>query len=1447
MKHHLIILIIIGIITLIIALYLPCKAVIYKYDSLNRLTEVVYDNGQKLVYTYDAAGNLLSVRLVSPEGMSIPPVLNNIGNKTVAEGQELRLVLTAFDNNGDPLTFQADTLPRGARLDQNSGIFIWTPDYTQAGLHVVRFSVSDGMLNDSERVAITVLDRVPPLSLSIADVTVAEGDDGNMVASFSVSLSDPSPWDVTVDYTTSDGTGTAGSDYVAQTGRLFFPAGATGPLAIAVAVTGDPYREEDEDFAVELTASRNASLAKARAVCTIHDDDECAEIVRPVDGSTGTSPVTVIFDRVTAAGETRLTTSAYGPPPPAGYRLGVPPVYYDIETTAAYDGPVSLAISYGGITYANESAIRLFHYEGGAWVDRTVRLDTANDTIFARVSSFSLFAIFEPIPVVLPPASITWERVYGGKGREALHAMRDTADGGSILAGETIADGAEAGDIWVVKLNRLGNIEWQKSYGGPNADVASAIDVTADGGYIVAGQTRPAGAGEADAVVMKLDAEGDLVWSRTYGGLAFDTATAVRAVGDDGFIVAGNTASFGRGGIDAWLLRLGLDGRLQWQMTYGGGLDDRFAAVSVRPGGGYVLAGETASFGAGNADAWFVEVDAMGGLVQQQAFGGAEEDRFAGVQATADGGCVAVGSTTSEATGSDMLVIRLNATGEVVWQRAYGTADQEKATAVVALDGSFAVTGLTGAAYGTADIQLALLMKLDLNGNPYWQKQYWQALAGTIPCAASSAEGSFMLGTTAVTDSWDLYVVRTDQDGRVNTSCNIEVNVPNTSREISLQKSAVDVTGIPSTAAEGDAGFMAAVTAEAGRLPCECETPFAAYVADAKAGMAAFRIDPNDGSLTSVVGSPFAAGMNPVAAVVDPFGRFVYVANAGSNNISTFTIDADGFPAEIPGSPFGAGLSPAGLALHPSGRFVYAVNRDANSISAYSIGADGGLAEIGGSPCATGSRPLAIALDPLGRFAYAVNGGDNTLSAYAIDPVSGRLTPLAGSPFSTGILPTAAAVDPTGRFIYVTNGISDDLSAFAIDSDTGALTEIPGSPFAAGSNPSTLAIDPFGRFVYILDDWTREVRGFMMDTATGALSPIPDGICPVLSGGGTLVPDPTGRFLYVANPHAGCVAAFVIDQRTGGLTGTMGSPAANDTFPVGVAVTHRPLPVVSVGDITVIEGSGATIAEVSISLSHSSDQYIGVEFDTQDATAVADGDYRPVAGRLIFAPGETTLRVSIQIAGDRVIESDETFLFCLKGATRSVIGDGRAVITIINDDWNSPPELAPLGNMTVEEGQLLSFRILATDPDGNTLSYWACNLPPGASFDPVAGLFAWTPGFEQAGVYNGIRFVVTDGEFSEAAEISIIVKNVTPEELVTDMIGEIEELGLPDEAVSSLIPILVNTRSSLERGNKTAAVNQLKAFVNKVEAQRGKKLSDEQADLLIAWTTKVIGVINLPT
>lgn len=164
-----------------------------------------------------------------------------------------------------------------------------------------------------------------------------------------------------------------------------------------------------------------------------------------------------------------------------------------------------------------------------------------------------------------PRGRIQWQFTYGGTGQDLVYDVQQTSDGGYVLLGQTDSSGMRRWDLWVLKLDKNGNIQWEKTYGGVNGDYAHSIRQTRDGGYIAAGTTYSFGDVMGDAWVFKLDREGEIVWQNRYGGDRYDGAWAVREIPlafGGGYIVAGKTTSFGVGGDDVLVLKLAEDGSI---------------------------------------------------------------------------------------------------------------------------------------------------------------------------------------------------------------------------------------------------------------------------------------------------------------------------------------------------------------------------------------------------------------------------------------------------------------------------------------------------------------------------------------------------------------------------------------------------------------------------------------------------------------------------------------------------------------------------------------------------------------------------------------------------------------------------------------------------------------------------------------------------------------------
>ena len=214
--------------------------------------------------------------------------------------------------------------------------------------------------------------------------------------------------------------------------------------------------------------------------------------------------------------------------------------------------------------------------------------------------------------------------------------------------------------------------------GGAADDWAYSVQQTADGGYIVAGYTNSFGAGDYDFYLVKTNSQGDTLWTRTYGGSDDDWAYSVQQTADGGYIVAGYTYSFGAGDDDFYLVKTNSQGDTLWTRTYGGSGDDEAYSVQQTADGGYIVAGYTSSFGAGSGDFYLVKTNSQGDTLWTRTYGGSGYDGAYSVQQTADGGYIVAGYTGSFGAGSDdFYLVKTNSQGDTLWTRTYGGSSND--------------------------------------------------------------------------------------------------------------------------------------------------------------------------------------------------------------------------------------------------------------------------------------------------------------------------------------------------------------------------------------------------------------------------------------------------------------------------------------------------------------------------------------------------------------------------------------------------------------------------------------------------------------------------------------------------------------------------------------------------------------------------------------------------
>jgi hypothetical protein len=381
-------------------------------------------------------------------------------------------------------------------------------------------------------------------------------------------------------------------------------------------------------------------------------------------------------------------------------------------------------------------------------------------------------------------AQVRFAKTYGGTNDEWASSLQQTSDGGYIMAGRTRSFGAGGVEVFLIKTDANGDVQWAKAYGGTNNEWAYSVQQTSDGGYIVAGYTRSFGAGGADFFVVKTDANGNIIWAKTYGGTGDDTAWSVQQTSDGGYIVAGYTRSFGVGNLDVFLIKTDANGDVQWAKTYGGAGDDRAYSVQQTSDGGYILAGETRSFGAGGSDIFLIKTDANGDVQWAKAYGGTDNEWAYSVQQTSDGGYIVAGTMRISLTNYDIFLIKTDANGDVQWAKTYAETNDDRAYSVQQTsDGGYIVSG-------TRRISLnygIFLIKTDANGDVQWAKTYGGAGDDRAFSVQQTSDGGYIVaGRTRSFGAGgdDAFLVKTDANGNIS-SCGIVGNASPTVNTVS--------------------------------------------------------------------------------------------------------------------------------------------------------------------------------------------------------------------------------------------------------------------------------------------------------------------------------------------------------------------------------------------------------------------------------------------------------------------------------------------------------------------------------------------------------------------------------------------------------------------------------------------------------------------------------------
>ncbi len=405
---------------------------------------------------------------------------------------------------------------------------------------------------------------------------------------------------------------------------------------------------------------------------------------------------------------------------------------------------------------------------------------------------------------------IEWDKTYGGDSHDWLVSILQTSDGGYILGGTSVSgisgDKTQASkgeiDFWIVKIDRNGTKQWDKVIGGSAKDSLTSLQQTSDSGYILGGSSNSGISGDKSEVsrggddywVVKLDAEGNKEWDKTFGGSNMDELTSIQQTKDGGYILGGGSDSNisgdktvpSRGITDYWVIKLNTEGIKVWDKRFGGNSRDMLTSLQqTMHDEGYILGGYSASGLSGDKtetnrgydDYWVVKVDVNGNKEWDRTLGGSSADYLFSLQQTSDFGYILGGGSASIISGdktegnrgeicptypidcsdpSDFWVVKLDADGKKEWDRTFGGAGHEFIFSLQqTIDGGYILVGpsTSGISEDKSEASKGYfdfwLINLDEDGSKKWDKSIGGDSFDYFPYIQQTSDGSYILGGTS--------------------------------------------------------------------------------------------------------------------------------------------------------------------------------------------------------------------------------------------------------------------------------------------------------------------------------------------------------------------------------------------------------------------------------------------------------------------------------------------------------------------------------------------------------------------------------------------------------------------------------------------------------------------------------------------------------------------------
>ncbi len=430
-----------------------------------------------------------------------------------------------------------------------------------------------------------------------------------------------------------------------------------------------------------------------------------------------------------------------------------------------------------------------------------------------------------------------YQKVIGGTGNEENAYCIHTEGGGFLIAGTTNSGGAGGRDIFVMRTDVDMNIVWSKTFGGPLDDVlfdrqptqsmgqiATPIGGAAGGGFFILGHTFSFGQGSSDLYLIRIDNNGNLLWSKTYGDALTERGISVKQLSNGDLLLLGDVETGLFGGKDIHIVRTDVNGNTLWNKRIGLSGHDQIFGTQITSDGGFIFAGATTSSGAGNFDAVLYKADASGNIQWSKTYGGTNNDSYQSIVELSGGGFVVTGYTQSFGAGThDYILTRTDALGNILWTKTYGGGNTDIADHLIQTrDGGYAFVG-PSMSFGAGDFD-AMLIKTDANGNVQFAMAYGGVNAEIARSLDETDDDGFHIcGFTQSfgAGGWDVYSIRTNAAGQ--SGCNeTSVNPAVTNASLTTQNFNPSVT---------TGGIEGIVSTQVGNISFQLQTLCASQVA----------------------------------------------------------------------------------------------------------------------------------------------------------------------------------------------------------------------------------------------------------------------------------------------------------------------------------------------------------------------------------------------------------------------------------------------------------------------------------------------------------------------------------------------------------------------------------------------------------------------------------------